>query len=387
MRGIKKTIDDMDKVLLIISIILCIFGLFNIVTASSREAVNNLDQSIYYYFYRQLAVLIIGFIGFIIVIGIPTNKYYKFLPLLYIIILGLNAILIFKGAATRGANNWISLGFFNLQPSELAKPILIVTLALLMETMSKKLRNPRINHWNYIGVICAIGLVIPLLVILQKDLGTALILLAIFGIVYLLSPILPKEKFKLVFFLLIFGVILLMIIYSIQGSILTPAQKSRFNFIDPCDSKNYIGDGYQICNAFISINLGGLTGVGIGKSTQKYSYIPEPHTDMVFAIIAEEYGYLFCMGILILYGVILWRILNLSSKANTIRGKFICLGVATYIFAHIYINLGGLFGLIPLTGVPLPFLSYGGSFTISLLVAIALVERIHIETKRHKIKF
>ena len=202
---------------------------------------------------------------------------------------------------------------------------------------------------------------------------------------YLLSPILPKEKFKIIWFLLIFGVILLMIIYSIQGSILTKAQKARFNFVDPCDSKNYINSGYQICNAFIAINLGGLTGVGIGKSTQKYSYIPEPHTDMVFAIIAEEYGYLFCLGILILYSIILWRILNLSSKANTISSKFICLGVATYIFAHIYINLGGLFGLIPLTGVPLPFLSYGGSFTISLIAAIALVERIHIETKRNKL--
>ena len=130
-----------------------------------------------------------------------------------------------------------------------------------------------------------------------------------------------------------------------------------------------------------------MQGVGIGKSTQKYSYIPEAHTDMVFAIFAEEYGYLAGLGLLILYGIILYRILMLSSRASTIRGKYMCLGVATYIFAHIFINLGGMFGIIPLTGVPLPFLSYGGSFTLSLLASLGIVQRVHIETKRYKIKF
>ena len=159
---------------------------------------------------------------------------------------------------------------------------------------------------------------------------------------------------------------------------------TRFNFINPC--KNYLEGGYQICNAYIAINNGGLLGLGIGKSQQKYSYIPEPHTDMVFAIIAEEQGLLRSSLILIGYTIILYRILNLSSKSNTLRGKYICLGVATYIFSHIAINLGGLLGLLPLTGVPLPFLSYGGSFTISLLISLGLVQRVHIEHKREKIE-
>ena len=142
----------------------------------------------------------------------------------------------------------------------------------------------------------------------------------------------------------------------------------------------------KVCNAFIAINNGGITGVGLGKSTQKYSYIPEPHTDMVFAIIAEENGVIICSLIFIAYLIIIYRILKLSMRTKDLKNKYICIGVATYIFLHILINLGGLFGVIPLTGVPLPFLSYGGSFTLSLIATLAVVQRIHIEMKNQKIK-
>ena len=158
---------------------------------------------------------------------------------------------------------------------------------------------------------------------------------------------------------------------------------ARFDFFNPCSK--YEKGGYQVCNGFIAFNDGGLWGLGIGKSKQKYSYIPEPHTDSVFAIIGEEWGFLKSTFIFIVYAYILKRILDLSAKASRVRGKFICLGVATYIFSHILINLGGLFGVIPLTGVPLPFLSYGGSFAISLIGSLGLVQRVHIETKNQKI--
>ena len=126
--------------------------------------------------------------------------------------------------------------------------------------------------------------------------------------------------------------------------------------------------------------------LGIGKSKQKYSYIPEPHTDSAFAIIAEEYGIIRTIFIFIGYTVILQRLTSIASKASTLRGRYISVGVAAYIFAHIFINLGGMFGVIPLTGVPLPFLSYGGSFVLSLIISIFIVQRVNIETKNKKIK-
>ena len=373
-----KKIKYMDKVLLIITIIMAIYGLFNIVTASSREAVANLDKSLFYYFYRHLAILIIGFVAFFIIIRIDIKKYGKILPLIFIITLGLNLWLVMKGNSTRGANNWIPLGFFNLQPSEISKIVIIVCLSFLFEKFYKSLNNKSLKHTEEVITIIIIGILIPGVVFLQKDLGTAIVLFAIFFILYITSPIPRHEKTNALAILIIMIFVVGLIMYSVRGYLLSDAQKSRFDFFDPCSK--YAETGYQVCNAYIAINNGGAFGVGIGKSTQKYSYIPEPHTDMVFAIISEENGLIKCTLIFIGYIIILYRILRLSRITNTIRNRYICLGVSVFIFMHILINLGGLFGLIPLTGVPLPFLSYGGSFTLTLLVSLAIVERIHIET-------
>lgn len=384
-QSIKNTVKDMDKTLLFFMILLSDFGLFNVVTASSREAVTNTDYSVFYYFYRHIIILVASYIGFIILLKIDTKKYHWLIGLAYIAIVVLNLYVIVYGNLTRGASNWIDLGFFKLQPSELAKPVIIVAFAIYMERFAKKMRSPKIDHNRYIWGLLFLGLIIPSLVFVQKDAGTMIIQLMIVGVMYLLSPIITKEKWKYIGYASVIVLILGLLIYSIQGFLLSDAQLSRLNYFNPCS--NYADNGYQVCNAYIAINLGGLKGVGIGKSTQKYSYIPEPHTDMVFAILSEEYGFIIGALIIIIYAVMIYRILMLSSRANTVRGKYICLGVATYIMAHITINLGGLFGLIPLTGVPLPFLSYGGSFTISLIAALALVQRVHIETSRYKLKF
>lgn len=385
LKSIKRTFKDMDKTLFFISLVLIIFGSLNIVTASSREAVVNADANLYYYFFKHMIILFISLVGFIIILNIPTKDYPKLVPALYIVIFCLNAYLITKGSVTRGANNWIDLKVIKVQPSEFAKPVLIVALSLMFQASYKSLMNPKVKHANIIWKIIGFGLILPILVFLQKDLGTAIILFGIFSVLFLFSPIQKNEKVKSIFISLVILLFLVMARKSLTGYVLSNAQMSRLNnFINPCSK--YTETGYQVCNAFIAINSGGIGGVGLGKSTQKYSYIPEPHTDMVFAIIAEENGVIICSLIFMAYLAILWRILKLSMKTKNLASKYICLGVATYIFLHIFINLGGLFGLIPLTGVPLPFLSYGGSFTLSLIASLAVIQRIHIEMKNEKIK-
>lgn len=384
MKKTRKTFEDMDKVLLFVSLVLIIFGTLNIVTASSREAVVNNDVNLFYYFFKHSIILVGSFVGASIILKVPTKQYKKLMPIIYIAILGLNLFLILRGGSTRGAQNWIDLKFFKLQPSELAKPTLIVTLALMFEVYYKKLQDPNEKHDIIIWKILGFGLIFPLLVFLQKDLGTAIILLGIFAVMFLSSPISKIEKIKSIVIVGVIGIIGLITMLNFAGYILSDTQKSRFDFFNPCSK--YTESGYQVCNAFIAINNGGLTGVGIGKSTQKYSYIPEPHTDMVFSIIAEENGLIICSLIFIAYLIILYRVLKISMKVKSIRGRYICLGASSYIFLHILINLGGLFGVIPLTGVPLPFLSYGGSFTLSLITTLAIVQRVHIEMKNEKIK-
>lgn len=376
-----KLISRMDKKLLIATIILFTFGLLNIVTASSRESISY-DYPLYYYFYQQIKILIAGIIAFLIIINIDTKDYKKIALLAFFAVGGMLIYLSLTGDFKRGSQNWLVLPVIgSVQPSEFAKPVIIVCLALLFEKFHTKLRDKNINHYDMIAIILFVGLLFPLIIFFQKDFGTMFIIVCIFGMMFLSSPILRSEKFKTI--LLLFGLGLSMLfIIAVAGNknVLSLEQLDRLNYFNPCS--NYEDGGYQVCNGFIAINDGGLFGLGIGKSKQKYSYIPEPHTDSVFAIITEECGLLWDVVLFGLLIFVLKRILDLSSKANTLRGKYICLGVATYIFMHIFINLGGLFGLIPLTGVPLPFLSYGGSFTLSLIVSLSVVQRIYIETNK-----
>lgn len=383
---LRKLFQDSDKLLLFLSLALCMFGLFNIVNVSSQEATNKLvDESIYFYFYRQLLFVIIGFILSIIIMTRPVKSWNKYLFLMFGAVVFLNLYAIISGSVTRGATNWVELGPISFQPSELSKPVVILCVATLFEQFAKTFQNTKIDHNKQFIIILIAGLAIPLLVFLQKDIGTMSIIGGTFFVMFLFSPINKKEKFKMFKILVILGVVLLFFYMLAKGSILTNAQKGRLDFIDPCSSEKYVGGGYQVCNAFIAINRGNLIGVGIGKSTQKYSYIPEPHTDMVFSIISEEYGFIIGAAIIIIYAIMIWRIIDLATYASTISGRYICLGTATFMFIHIFLNLGGMFGIIPLTGVPLPFLSYGGSFLLALMVSLALVQRVHIDTKRSKI--
>ncbi len=388
MKKAKRFISNMDVPLLITCLILFVFGLLNIVNASSQAVVIRYGTGIYTYFYKQLLFIIAGLIATIFIINVPTKKYYKLITFVYFVEVLLLMYLFRFGHSHMGSVNWIELGKFKIQPSEFAKPIMIVAVSLIMERFQSKLNNnrkyTRTDHFKLIGIIFLVGAIFPAFVLLEKDLGTTLILVSIFAILFIASPIQKEEKMQTIIALLVAFIIGIFVLsVSSKGKILSKAQMSRFDFYDPCSK--YEEGGYQICNGFIAINSGGLLGVGIGNSKQ-VSYIPESHTDSVFAIIAEEYGFIICTGIFILYLVVLYRIFNLACRATNTRNKFICLGIGSYIALHILINLGGLFGSIPLTGVPLPFLSYGGSFTLSLMVSLAIVQRISIEKNTEKIK-
>lgn len=381
-----KTIKNMDKTLFIITTILFVFGLLNIVSASSQTAVLKYNHDLYSYFFRQLITIILGVIVGIFIIKTPTKSYKLLGPFFFIVVALISLAVSFTsyGATYSGNNNWINIGGFTFQPSEFAKPVMIICVSLLFEKFYNKLKSKKIiprDRYDMIFKIMLVGLFFPAIIFLQRDLGTMIVITMIFAILFLTSPILRIDKLRTIGLCLILGVILLFILMS-KGDLFSNAQSSRFNFFNPCS--NYETGGYQICNGFIAINSGGLLGQGIGKSKQ-ISYIPESHTDSVFAIIAEQYGLIITTIIFILFAILLKKILDISSNSTTIRGRYICLGVASYIFLHILINLGGLFGIMPLTGIPLPFLSYGGSFTISLICSLAVVQRVAIENKNNKV--
>ena len=373
-----------DKQLLVSTIILIIIGTLSIVSASSRETVSRYDYSVYHYFFQQVIMISAGVFASMIIFAFPTKSYKLFAPILWVLIFACLIGLFIYSSIKRGSINWLTIKGFTFQPSEFAKPIIIVTLSILFEIISKYVSHPNFKNLQFIGLWIVIGLIMPGIVFFQGDLGTAIILFLISGFMFLASPINKKIKLRTCLIMGGFAVFAMLILLLGRGYILTKEQRSRLSFIQPCSK--YENDGYQVCNGLIAINNGGLTGLGIGKSKQKYSYIPDPHTDSIFAIIVEEKGCSLGIVIILLYIWMLRRIYKICINASTIRGRYITFGCMIYLSLHIILNLGGLLAILPLTGVPLPLISYGGSFTISFLSMLAIVQSVNVESRIKTIK-
>lgn len=368
----KKIIKYIDKPLLIITIILFIIGLIMVFSASNVTAYMTHAVSPYNYFKKQALFLIAGLFLSLVMIRFNTKSYGFFSWGLLLAGIVSLVLVLFLGEKHNQAFSWFKVGFVSIQPSEFIKVITIVFLASYYDKNQKKLSGWGISLFP-IG-ICAI---IAGLIFIQPDLGTTIIYCAIVGIIFLAVPISKEIKFKTCFSimgLLIFGVLALL---GAGKGVLLERQVERFDFRNPCDK--ILSTGSQVCNCYIAINNGGLTGVGLGNSTQKYLYLPEPYTDFIFAIIVEELGILMGIFIIVMYVLILFRILVIGRASPTNHGAVMCYGIAAYIFLHIVVNLMGIMGLIPLTGVPLPFMSYGGSFTICLIAALTIVQRVSVE--------
>lgn len=331
------------------------------------------DASPYNFFIKQALFLIAGLIIFLIMVRFNT-KFYGMVSWLGVIIIGiLLSVLLVVGQVKNQAVSWFDLGFFSVQPSEFAKVIMIMWMARYYEVNQHKLDKYGSSLFPLL-----IGGIIAFLIIFQPDLGTAIIFTAIVFCIFLSVPIAKEIKRKIFLTLVGIVVVVVLVLVSSGKTIIYERQLERLNFTRPCD--RLLDKGSQVCNAYIAINNGGLTGVGLGNSTQKYLYLPEPYTDFIFAIIIEELGLIVGIIILLSYVFILYRIIRIAQKSYTNRGAVMCYGVAIYIFLHIVINLMGLFGLMPMTGVPLPFMSYGGSFTLCLIIALTMVQRVNIET-------
>ena len=374
----KKIFSKLDKPLLIIMLFFSIFGLIMILSASSMESYMRYDFSPYHYFFRELIFLIIGLFVFLFTIVFPTKNYKKLSVLFMIIITMLLVGLLIYGYAANNAVSWYKIGPVTIQPSEFAKIAIIIYLAVYYE----KNRDNMELQWNIIKPILFV-IVIVGLVAIQPDMGTALIIVFITLLIFYAVPISKKNRsmFNKIF---IGGVGVVALVLITSGSMLLKSyQLDRFNFIDPCE--RYQEDsGYQLCNSFIAFKNGGINGQGLGGSTQKFLYLPESYTDFIYPIIVEEWGLIVGIIILVGYMFMLLRIIKISRRATSLRNSLICYGVFAYILTHIMVNLGGVMGLIPLTGVPLPFLSYGGSYVICLMIGMGLVQRVAIENNKVK---
>jgi len=378
----KAKIKKLDLPLLMAMIIFLIFGLIMIFSASNVSAVLRYQVPTTHFFKRQLVFILAAlFVGFTIVLRVPTKKY-RFFGILYFLgsILALFLIFVY-GKVAGGAKSWYALGSLsvNLQPIEFAKTALIIFLSIYYSVVYRLKSRPIVV--TIIPFI--ITAIIAVLIVLQPDLGGALIICAIMGLLYLTLPDDKKSKSNLIKIVIVGGVLFLAVLLYSGSNFIDNYQLKRLKFSHPCS--RYIEDtGYQVCNGFIAMHNGGFLGRGLGKSTQKYLYLPEAHTDFIFPIIVEELGYVGGLAVIFGYAFMLYRILNIARRAKTIQNQVLSYGCLFYMLIHIMINLLGVLALMPLTGVPLPFLSYGGSYTVNLILMVFIVERVSIENNSVK---
>ena len=369
-----------DYPLIISVLLLSLFGLVMVYSASMITAVVRFHTTSDYFFKKQTWAWMIGVVVFLLTAFVPYKHYArkKFLqfiffvmplPLIYVLLLG---------HTVNNATSWIKLGPVNVQPAEFAKIGLIVYLSGVLANKQKKLQtSPQevLFPIYYMLFIC-------LLIFLQPDAGTMLIIAAICLTIILSSA---TSKWLLIKQGVLFGIVFLLSLPFIYDKVFTEVRKARlYSFLDPFTYAQK--EGYQLINSYFAIANGGLKGLGLGQGIQKYGYLPEAHTDFIMAVIAEELGLFGVSFVLILLSFIVLRGFVIARRCPDAFGSLLAIGISAMIGIQASINLGGVTGIIPLTGVPLPFVSYGGSSLVLLMMSVGVLANISAVANYEKYK-
>jgi len=365
--GKSKLLRHIDFSIPVIALLLSGIGLLMIYSAT-KKPFEIVAKSETLHVQKQAVFLLLGVIGMLIVAAIGHRRLQRLVPLIYLLILGLLFSVLFLGVEKKGTKGWFELGIYQFQPSEYCKIGIVVVLAFLLsgnETISKK---------RLVVVLIAAGL--PIVAILaQPDLGTILVYGAITAGMVVAAGIQGRYLFIL-FLILLTGVIAVF-----ESETLEDYQVSRLLvFVNDDEST---AASYNLEQAQIAIGNGGITGSGLFEGTQnKSDLVPEQQTDFIFTVIAEETGFLGSVFVLTLIGLLLLRIWRIGRLAEDTFGLLISVGIFSMILFQTFQSVGMSTGIMPITGIPLPLISYGGSSIVSTFLGLGLVESVHM--RRHE---
>ncbi len=375
-----KTRGVPDFLLLLLTALLVGFGITMVLSASSIFALTSFTANgcdycngdELYFVKKQATWLLIGGVGMLVAMNIPFSFYKK--NFLLIVLLSFFALLLVLipgiGYKANGARSWFKIGSASIQPAEFAKLGLILYLAAII---SKKGEGMRKMKTGLLPPLVITGIFF-LLIFIQPDLGSAAILLGTAGIVMLCGG----ARFSHLFVIAFPFVSVALLIYSRKPH----AWNRLTSYLDPwSDPQN---TGYNLVQSLIAISHGGLSGTGYGKSIQKYLYLPEAHTDFIFAIISEELGFIGTTLFLLVYLLFLLRGLAICLRCKDTFASLVGIGIVSMIGLQAIINIGGVTGTIPMTGVPLPFISYGGSSLLICLISTGILLSVSREVSKQK---
>ena len=353
-----------DIALVVSSLVLAVTGAFMVYSATRGNNPELYDRS---YLNRQLLFVGVGSAAMIGTAYIPYRRLRDWVPMIFwagMILLFL--VLTPLGVERNGTRAWFEFGSFQLQPSELCKIAYIFMMANYLERFNGRLDIRQLGNALLLAVI-PIGLIL-----LETDVGTALVFIAITMGMLLVAGAQAKH----IFVLTVVGIFLAALVWS--SGLLQDYQQDRLtSFIDPESSQTEAA--YQQTQAQIAIGSGGLTGQGFGQGQQtRGEFVPEQHTDFIFSVIGEELGFVGSLIVLGLFGILMWRCMRTARKSPDLLGTLISCGVMTLFAFQMFQSVGMTLGIMPITGIPIPFVSYGGSSAISSFVGVGLVLNIHM---------
>lgn len=362
----------MDGVMLVASIGLIAVSLLTLAIASRNEV----PGQPLYFVVRQGIYAVVG-VGLMFVVSrLNCLRLRDFRVSIYTAMLGSIVLVLLVGAAVRGSQRWIELPYFRLQPSELAKVLLCVSLAAF--TLERAKRTWKLRHT--LGLLC-LGLAPAALVFLQPDLGTGIVLLVLtIGVLFVAG--IPWQHFAAIAAAMIaigggaFGA------GSVAGvDVLRGYQEDRLTaFLHPSDDPS--DASYQVNQAVIAVGSGEATGRGGDATQTELLFVPERHTDFIFAVIGERFGFLGAALVICLYAVLFWRILRIVSGSRHFYETLIAAGILAMLGFQAIVNLGMNLGVMPVTGIALPLISYGGSSVVGTFLALGLLQGIHVQARR-----
>lgn len=354
-----------DFILFITVLILLAMGIIMVLSASSPSALAESGNS-YAYVTRQAIFAVIGVVLMLIISKIDYKIYSRFANIAYIGSIIILAAVKVLGSSSKGATRWLDLGFIRFQPSEIAKIALIIFFAVWLTNNREKLKTFKTGFLVPMLYLVPIALI---LIFVQNHLSVTIIIILVVSIMMLMAGT------KLKYFLTAGGIAalgggsLLYLVTKLTGGEGGGFRMARITtFLNPWNDIR--GDGWQIVQSLYAIGSGGLFGAGLGESKQKFLYIPEPHNDFIFSVLAEELGFIGCAVVIILFAIFIWRGLLVAIRAKDMFGSLVAVGITSLIGLQAIMNIAVVTSSMPNTGIPLPFFSYGGTSLVILLCSV-----------------
>jgi cell division protein FtsW len=338
--------------------LLAVVGLGMILSASSVYALESQQDSLFY-FKRQLMWLGAGVVGLAAAGSLPVRWWRRLAFPCFLVTLVLLVAVQLMGTRVGGAERWLALGPVTLQPSEFAKLATVLFLATLVSRREDSMHRFRDFFWPVAGSVGVVGA----LVLMQPDLGTTLVIAA-GGFAVLVASAAPLG------YVLSGGIIGVGL--AAAAAMLSPYRWSRVtSFLDA--SADPLGSGYQAVQSLVALGTGGLFGIGLGASRARWSFLPNAHTDFIFAIVGEETGLAGSLAVILLFAVLTVAGTLAALHCRDRFGRLVAIGITTWLIGQALVNVGGVTGVLPITGVPLPFVSFGGSALLTEMVAVGIL--------------